>query len=186
MAERIPVPRLLSRSRSMWVSAIVGFGSIPVLVVWALLTQPVTNQVAAVVFGAVIIGFFVPLIYRSTSLDTERGLVVRTICGVWDRPVAWAGASRVRIRNNNAGQALLEVRGEGRRTSTYLPLVAVDLGGDRSQAPEVLSMLADQIERWAPERGAVVKLLRAQADHMAAVGVVRESPVARAHLARAS
>jgi hypothetical protein len=92
----------------------------------------------------------------------------------------------VRIRNNNAGQALLEVRGEGRRTSTYLPLVAVDLGGDRSQPPEFLGILADQIERWAPERGAVVKLLRAQADHMAAGGAVRESPVARAHLARAS
>ena len=77
------------------------------------------------------------------------------------------------------------MRGEGRRTSTYLPLVAVDLGGDRSQPPEFLRVLADQIERWAPERGAVVKLLRAQADHVAAGGDVRESPVARAHLARA-
>jgi len=168
----------------MWVSAIVGALSIPAVVVWALITQPVTNQVAAVVFGAVMIGFFVPLIYRSTSLDTERGLVVRTICGVWDRPVAWAGASTVRIRNNNAGQALLEVRRQGRRTSTYLPLVAVDLGGDRSQSPEFLRTLADQIELWAPERGAVVKQLRAQAEHVAAGGTVRESPVALAHLAR--
>jgi hypothetical protein len=170
----------------MWVSAIVAAVSIPVLVVWALLTQPVTNQVAAVVVGAVLLLFFALLVFRSTSLDTERGLVVRTICGVWSRRVAWAGAAVVRIRNNNAGQALLEVRVEGRRTSTYLPLVAVDLGGDRSQPPEFLGILADQIERWAPERGAVVKLLRAQADHMAAGGAVRESPVARAHLARAS
>jgi hypothetical protein len=152
--------------------------------VWALITQPLTNQVAGVVGVAVLLVFLGLLVFRSTSLDTERGLVVRTICGVWDRPVAWAGASRVGIRNNNAGQALLEVRGEGRHTSTYLPLVAVDLGGDRSQPPEVLRMLADQIERWAPERGAVVKQLRAQADHVAAGGTVRESPVARAHLAR--
>ena len=184
MAERIPVPRLLSSSRSMWVSAIVAAVSIPALVVWALLTQPVTNQIAGVVGSTVLLVVFALLIFRNTSVDTERGLVVRTICGVWDRPVAWAGAARVRIRNNNAGQALLEVRGEGRRTSTYLPLVAVDLGGDRSQPPEVLRMLADQIERWAPERGAVVKQLRAQADHVAAGGTVRESPVARAHLAR--
>jgi hypothetical protein len=169
----------------MWVSMIVAAMSIPVLAVWALLTQPVTNQVVAVVGCAVMLVFFVLLVFRSTSLDTERGLVVRTLCGAWDRPVAWAGASRVRIRNNNAGQALLEVRGGGRRTSTYLPLVAVDLGGDRSQPPEFLRMLADQIEHWAPERGAVVRLLRSQADHVASGGSVRGSPVARAHLARA-
>jgi hypothetical protein len=184
VAERIPVPRMLSSSRSMWVSAIAAAVSIPAVVVWGLLTQPMTNQIAGVVGSTVIVVFLALLIFRNTSLDTERGLVVRTICGVWDRPVAWAGASRVRIRNNNAGQALLEVRGEGRRSSTYLPLVAVDLGGDRSQPPEVLRMLADQIERWAPERGAVVKQLRAQADHVAAGGTVRESPVALAHIAR--
>ena len=62
---------------------------------------------------------------------------------------------------------------------------AQDLGGDRSQSPEFLRVLADQVERWSPERGAVVKLLRAQADHVVAGGDVRESPVARAHLARA-
>jgi hypothetical protein len=175
---------MLSSSRSMWVSASVAALSIPAVVVWGLITQPVTNQVAGTVGIAVLIVFFVLLVFRSTSLDTERGLVVRTICGVWDRPVAWAGASRVRIRNNNAGQALLELRGEGRRTSTYLPLVAVDLGGDRSQSPEFLRTLAAQIELWAPERGAVVRQLRAQADHVAAGGAVRESPVARAHLGR--
>ena len=74
--------------------------------------------------------------------------------------MAWADASVVRIRGNNAGQALLEVRGQGRQTSAYLPLVAADLGGDRSQSPEFLNALADQIERWAPQRAAVVKQLR--------------------------
>jgi hypothetical protein len=63
-------------------------------------------------------------------------------------------------------------------------LVAVDHGGDRCQPPELLRALADQIERWAPHRGAVVKLLRARADHVAAGGPVWQSPVARAHLAR--
>ena len=185
MAERIAVPRLLSNSRSMWISGIAAALAIPALVVWALLTQPMENQVAAVVVGAILLAFFVILIFRTTSLDTERGLVVRTVCGTWKRSVAWADASVVRIRDNNAGQALLEVRGRGRRTSAYLPLVAVDLGGDRSQSPEFLRVLADQVERWSPERGAVVKLLRAQADHVDAGGDVRESPVARAHLARA-
>ena len=79
---------------------------------------------------------------------------------------------------------MLEVRGAGRRTSTYVPLAAVDLGGDRSQSPEFLRILADQIEAWAPQRGAVVKGLRAQADHLGSGGALRESPLARAHLAR--
>ena len=185
MAERVRVPRLLSGSRSMWFSAIAAAVAIPAVVVWALLTQPVENQVAAVVVGALLLAFLGGMVFRTTSLDTERGLVVRTVCGVWQRSVAWADASVVRVRGNNAGQALLEVRGAGRRTSTYLPLVAADLGGDRTQSPELLRLLADQVERWSPERGAVVKLLRAQADHVATGGDVRESPVARAHLARA-
>ena len=131
--ERISIPRLLSRSPSMWVSVSAAAVSIPVLVVWALLTQPVTNQVAAVVVGAVLLVFFALLIFRSTSLDTERGLVVRTICGVWDRRVAWAGAGVVRIRNNKAVQALLEVRGEGRRTSGIERRVGdLDRLGDRA------------------------------------------------------
>ena len=184
MAERMPVPRLLSNSRSMWASAIVGAVSIPAVAVWALLTQPVMNQVAGLVLCTVLGIFLAVLIFRWTWLDTERGLVVRRICGVWSRSVAWADASQVRIRSNNLGQALLEVRGAARRTSTYLPLVAIDLGGDRSQSPEFLSALADQIERWAPHRVGVVKQLRAQAHHVAAGGDVRESPVALAHLAR--
>lgn len=168
----------------MWVSGIVALVSIPAVAVWGLLTQPLVNQVAGVVGCAVVLIFLGVLILRWTWLDTDRGLVVRSICGVWSRPVAWAEASQVRIRSNNAGQALLEVRGAGRRTSTYLPLVAVDMGGDRSQSPEFLSALADEIERWAPQRVGVVKQLRAQAEHMASGGAVRESPLALAHLAR--
>ncbi len=137
------------------------------------------------VFGAVFVAFVAYLVTRRTWLDPDRGLLVREAAGVWRRSVAWADASELRVRSNGAGQALLQVRGAGRRTSTHLALVAVDMGGDRSLSPEFLRTLADQIERWAPERGAVVKLLRAQADHVAAGGTVRESPVARAHLARA-
>jgi hypothetical protein len=88
------------------------------------------------------------------------------------------------LQPNHAGQLMLEVRGAGRRASLHLPLVAVDLGGDRSQPPEVLRALAGQIEAWAPERGSVARQLRAQADHLAGGGGVRESPLAAAHLVR--
>ena len=167
----------------MWLSGIVAALMLPGVVVWALLTQPIENQVAAILVSAFLLVFFGFLIFRKTWLDTERGLVVRVIAGAWKRPVAWADASVIRVQGNNGGQALLEVRGQGRRTSTYLPLVAVDLGGDRSQPPEFLRLLADQIERWAPHREAVVKQLRAQADHVAAGGSIRESPVALTHIA---
>ena len=129
------------------------------------------------------VGFVVFVVTRRIWLDPEHGRLVWEAAGVWRRSVALADASELQIRRS-AGQALLQVRGKGRRTSSHLALVAVDMGGDRSQPPEVLRALADQIERWAPERGAVVRMLRAQADHVAAGGAVRESPVALAHLVR--
>lgn len=182
MAERIPVPKLLSRSVSMWVSGVLALLAIPAVVVWAFLTQPVGNRVAAAVLGVAFVVFVAGLVVRRTWLDPARGELVRQSFGIWRQSVAWAEAEEVRVRANRGGQALLQVRGASARTSFYLPLVAVDLGGDRSQTPEVLRAVADEIERWAPGRGAVVRTLRAQADHLAEGGTVRESPVARAHL----
>jgi hypothetical protein len=168
----------------MWLAVAVAAVGVPAIVIWAFLTQPIGDRAAAVAVGVLLVGFVVFLATRRTWLDPDHGLLVREVAGVWRRSIAWADASEVRVRSNG-GQALLQVRSKGWRTSAYLALVAVDVGGDRSLPPEFLRTLADQIERWAPERGAVAKLLRAQADHMAAGGAVRESPVARAHLARA-
>lgn len=167
----------------MWLSVAAGALAVPAVVVWALFTQPVGNQAAAILIGALFVGFVVFVVTRRTWLDPDRGLVVREVAGVWRRSIGWADATELRVRRAG-GQALLQVRGEGQRRSTYVPLVAVDVGGDRSQPPEFLTALADQVERWAPHRGAVVKLLRAQAEHVATGGDVRESPVALAHLVR--
>ena len=54
-ADRVLVPRLLSRSVSMWLSVAAAALSIPAVLVWAFLTQPVGNQVAGVVFCLVIL-----------------------------------------------------------------------------------------------------------------------------------
>ena len=183
-AERIAVPALLSRSVTMWLSLAVAVIGVVSVVVWALLTQPVASKVAALAMAVGLVAIVGGLATRRTWLDPSQGLLVREVARVWRRPVAWADAAVVRPRDNNAGQLLLEVRGAGRRTSTYLPLVAVDAGGDRSQPPGFLRVLADQIEAWAPQRGAVVRQLRAQAEHLEAGGGVRESPLARAHLVR--
>lgn len=178
MAERIRVPRLLSRSRTAWLSVAVAVVVVVAGFVWALVTHPVAALVLVVVL-VLVFGF---LIGRRTFLDIDDGAVVRDVWGLLPRSTHWAGADAVTVRSNNGGQDLLEVRGPGRGASIYLPLVAVDLGGDRSQSPEFLRTLADQIERWAPERAAVVSDLRAQADHLDSGGAVRESPLARAHL----
>ncbi|MBA3782374.1 MAG: hypothetical protein H0X12_11060 [Nocardioides sp.] len=184
-AERIRVPALLSSSVTMWLSVVAAGAGVVGVVAWALLTQPLANQVAAFVLAVVLVGLIGGLATRRTWLDPSSGLLVREVAFVWRRPLAWSDATVLRPRDNHAGQVMLEVRGAGRRTSTYLPLLAVDAGGDRSQPPGFLRVLADQIEVWAPSRGAVVKVLHAQADHLETGGAVRDSPLARAYLARA-
>jgi hypothetical protein len=180
MAERVPVPRLVSREASMWVAGGVAvLGVVAVSVYFALDSA---TRVPAIVVGALLLLGLGILLSRRTWLDTVNGRVVRETARVYRREVPWAEARTVGVRSNNAGQALLQV--QGGRGSAWIPLVAVDVGGDRTQKPEFLELLADEVERWAPERGAVVKQLRAQAAHVVAGGAVRDSPIARAHLAR--
>ncbi len=180
MAERVPVPRLLSRSPSTWLSMAVAVGGLVAVVGYFSLAGP--TRVPAIVVGVLLLGSFAVLLSRRTWLDAANGRVVRETARVYRRAVPWAEARAVQVRSNNAGQALLQVQGGG--GSAWIPLVAVDLGGDRTQQPQFLELLADEVERWAPTRGAVVKQLRAQAAHVASGGTVRDSPIARAHLAR--
>jgi hypothetical protein len=180
MAERVPVPRLLSRSPSMWWSmAVAVVGMVAVVGYFSL---DGSTRVPAILVGVLLLGSLAVLLSRRTWLDTDNGRVVRETARVYRREVPWAEARTVRVRSNNGGQALLQVQGGG--GSAWIPLVAVDLGGDRTQPPQFLELLADEVERWASDRGAVVKQLRAQAAHVASGGAVRESPIARAHLAR--
>jgi hypothetical protein len=179
---RIPVPRLLSREKTMWLSVIATVVAFVVILVWAFATQPLVNQLSALVLLVVVVLLLGFLGGRRTWLDTGRGAVVRDVWGLAPRAESWADAEVLRVRSNNAGTAALEVRGRGDRTSVYIGLVAVNVGGERSQRPEFLRALADQLERWAPDRGALARSLRAQADHIASGGAVRESPLARAHL----
>ena len=183
MAERVAVPRLLSRSTTLWLSVGVAVVGVIGVVGWALATQPVANQVAAVVVGVLLLLAVAFVTGRRTWLDTTHGLVGRDVWGVLRRTVAWRDADRVQVASNRAGQALLEVGGSGARTSIHLPLVAVDVGGDRTQDPAFLRTLAAEIDRWAPQRSAVVRSLVGQAEHLEAGGTVRDSPLARRYLA---
>ena len=183
VAEQVPIPGLRSRSASL--SLLVAVVAVLAVMGWALVTQPLVNQVAVVVVAVVLVGGMGALAGRRTWLDTRRGALVRRTWAGRAQETSWAEATTIRLQPNHAGQLMLQVRGAGRRGSVYLPLVAVDLGGDRSQPPEVLLVLADQVEAWAPQRASVVRQLRAHADHLAGGGAVRESPLAKAHLTRA-
>jgi hypothetical protein len=181
--DRVAVPRLLSRSVTTWLSLAAAVVAVPAVVAWAWVTQP-DSRIPSVVVGVLLLGGLGILVSRRTWLDTRQGLVVHEVVFVFRRPTPWADAKVVKFTDNRVGQLMLEVRGAERRTSTYVPLVAVDMGGDRSQSPEFLGVLADQIESWSPQRAAVVTKLRAQAEHLRSGGPVRESPLARAHLTR--
>ena len=167
----------------MWIS--VGAGVVGVLAVlgWVGATQPANRPFVGAAAVLIVVGG-VALVGRRTWLDRSRGTVAREVCFVPRAPVAWADATKVAFTNNRAGQVHLEVRGAGRSTSLFIPLVAVDVGGDRSQEPGFLRVLADEVESWAPQRSGIVRELRGQADHLAAGGEVRASPLARRLVAR--
>ncbi|MBA2954695.1 hypothetical protein GON03_10200 [Nocardioides sp. MAH-18] len=180
--ERVRVPALLSRETTMWLAVGAAVVGVVAVLAWVGATQPENLPFVVAAAVLVVLGV-VALVGRRTWLDVQHGTVVRETCFVPRGPVGWADAERVAFVNNRAGQVLLEVRGAGRRSSLYLPLVAVDVGGDRSQDPAFLRTLADQVERWAPRRDSVVAGLRAQAEHGESGGSVRTSPLARRYLA---
>lgn len=177
-ADRVRVPAILSRERTMWLSVAAAVVGAVVVLGWVGATQP-DNLPFVIVVAVLLVLAGVALAGRRTWLDRAHGTVVREVLFVPRGPVAWADAEKVAFTDNRAGQLLLEVRGAGRRTSLFVPLLAVDLGGDRSQDPVFLRVLAEQVETWAPQRTPVVEQLRAQADHVAGGGDVRSSPLAR-------
>ncbi|MBZ5738307.1 hypothetical protein [Nocardioides mangrovi] len=177
-ADRVRVPALLSRERTMWVSVAAAVVGAVAVLAYVGATQP-ANLPFVVAVAVLLVVALVFVAGRRTWVDRARGAVVREIVFVPRGPVTWADAERVAFTRNHAGALLLEVRGAGRRTSLYLPLLAVDIGGDRCQDPAFLRVLADEVARWAPSRASVADQLRTQADHLDAGGDVRSSPLAR-------
>lgn len=174
-AGRVVVPRLLTRSLSMWLSVGAGVLAVPAVGVWAWVTRPESRLAVAIVVLVAALGW-VALLWRRTWLEPDVG-VVREVAGVWRRRVPWGDARSVRLVHNHARQVVLEVRGAG--GPVHLPILADDLGGPRSQPPAFLRTLADHLERGAPPAARVAAQLRAQADHLEAGGSVGASPLAR-------
>ncbi|WP_110181161.1 hypothetical protein [Nocardioides solisilvae] len=178
----VRVPRLATTSATMWVSMVCGVLAVPGVLVWAWLTQARSDAVIGTAGCLLLVLVLVPLVARGHALDTARGELVRILASRPVRRVPWAGAE-VATLHNGGGAVQLRVRPPG-RAATYLPLAAADLGGERSQDPGFLRLLADEVERWGGHEG-VAAVLRAQAEHVAAGGPVLASPLARLHLRHA-
>lgn len=171
----VRVPRLLSSDAGMWLTAVVSVLGLLGIAVWAVLTQPPLNAalgVGSALLVAMVVG---GLALRRHELDLAQGALVRTWGPGYRRSVPWRTA-QVQLVPNRGGQLMLAVRRETGR-ATYLPLVAADLGGPRSQTPGFLRLLADEVERGGHR--AVAGRLRAQAEHLDAGGEVLGSPLHR-------
>ncbi len=174
---RVEVPRLLSRRPTMWLSAGATVLGALVMAGWAVATETGVNRVMAGLVVAATAAAVAAVVWRRTWLDTGDGTLHHRVAFLPERRVAWVQATTVDLERNRAGQLALRARGE--RGTVRITLLADDLGGERSARPDLLRVLADEIDRWAPERQRLTSRLRAQADHVESGGALRESPLAR-------
>lgn len=157
MGDRVVVPRMLSRSPTMWLSAAVTVvGLVGLSLYYG--TQPDT-RVAVVVFDVIFVAFFAALLSRRVVIDTRTGTVTREMLAFLRRTATWQQAT---LQTTYTGQRLLSVG------PAHIPIAADDAGGARSQSPEFLELLAGQVEQWAPEKQAVVRELHQLAELAAA------------------
>ena len=173
-APLVRVPGLSTRSSRRW---LVGT-AVAAVAVGAYLgaTQP-GNRVYVVTAYPALTLFFVVLLWQSTWVDPVAGRVLRVRCRIWRREVPLAPGTEVALVPNGAGAVLLRARPRGAR-GLVLPVVTRTDYVERSQPPDLLRVLADAVERHhADGAGSVARVLRRQADHLAAGGTVAGSPL---------
>ncbi|HEY0215421.1 MAG TPA: hypothetical protein VGC57_03400 [Cellulomonas sp.] len=173
-AVRIPV--LTSRSWIRWVGA-TGV-AVVVALGWIAVTQPQHRLAVSVVTpGLVVAG--VLAFWSSTWVDPGAGAFVRVRLGRFRRRVPLGPATSVSLVPSGAGTVLLAVRASGSRRGFFVTVLALTDYVERSLPPDLLRLLADTLESQnaGGSRDALVAL-RAQADHLAAGGDARTSPLA--------
>jgi hypothetical protein len=168
---RVPVRRLSSRNLMWWLAgtAVLVLG----VLAWVAATQP-QNRWAVAVLSVLLVVVVLAVTASRTWIEPGSGTVVRQLLG-WRRQVQWASATTIALVPNRAGVLLLGIR---RRRWTYLPVLALTDYVQRSQPPELLYLLADQIDRFAPTAHPVALQLRGQADQLVAGVPAANSPLA--------
>lgn len=114
---------------------------------------------------------------RPLRLDPVTGTL--TVPHRWclRRRVRLSAARSVSLVDNGRRYLVLAVDDGGR--GTRVPLLRVSRRVQRSQSPEALSVLADQLARQVPRSSEVVAQLRVQATFLAGGGDLARSPLAR-------
>ena len=172
-AERVPLPRLTSRSAVGW-----AVGTLVVLVVsLAVLAavQPSYGVPAAVVAVLAVLAAVVVSTRRLWLEPAEGRLVVQRL-GVLRRSAGLGDARSVALVDNRGGGLNLTVVPASGR-AVVVPVLLLSDYVQASQPPGLLRLLADQVETHA-DRSAVPAVLRAQADHLGAGGTAADSPFA--------
>jgi hypothetical protein len=170
--ERVPVPRLSSRSAAVWS---IGTGvAVLGLSAYLWVTQPGNRWAAAIVLVVVAV-VAVGLVSVRAWVEPATGTVVRESFWCRHRRADLGSARSVALVSNRAGVLLLGIR---HRRMLYLPILALTDYVERSQPPQVLRFLADQLDAHAPRARTVAMQLRGQADFMAGGGAATESPLA--------
>jgi hypothetical protein len=177
-SDRLKIPAVTSKPAIVW-----GLGTLVAVFAvsaYVYVTQPSNRWAVWAVVGLTAL-FVVFAATRRCWIETETGTVV------WQR--FWFSRTRVRLEDASEveylavrnGTLQLALRSPESRRRRLLPLLMLTMYVERSQRPDVLAGLADQIEKWSHAQiyGRLPKELRAQAKHVAAGGGPHDSPLAR-------
>lgn len=174
---RLRIPPLTGRSAIAWcvgtVVAVVG------ILGYLYVTQP-QNRWAVWVVGLLLVVFVVFLVSRRCWIETATGTVVWQRFWVSRTRLTLKDATAVEFVTNRGGSLSLGVRADRLRAQRHLPILNLTTYVEKSQPPEVLRGLADQLEQWSAvdAYGQVPNELRAQAKHVSSGGEPKDSPLA--------
>lgn len=166
------VPRLTSRSGIAWLigTLVVSLGALTYLGV----TEP-RYAVGGAALGVVVILAGVAAFSGRQWLDPGEGTVTREWLWCRRRTIALIEARSVRLVNNRGGGLNLTIRPSHGRTM-LVPVLLLSDHVQRSQSPEILRLLADQVQR-SRSGGKVPDQLRRQAVHLEKGGTAQDSPL---------
>jgi hypothetical protein len=172
----VPIPALTSRSGTGW---LIGTAVLLLLTQGYLFWRYPEYRVGVVVLLVVVVLVVLALSRRGLWIDPAAGVVTRTRHGRVTRRVRIQPSVSTSLVPNGGGGLLLAVHPAGARRRFFVPVLALTEHVERSQSPEVLRLLADTLEQHRAGGSRVVVLaLRGQADHVAAGGTARTSPLA--------
>ncbi|MGZ4459637.1 MAG: hypothetical protein ACXVW9_11000 [Nocardioidaceae bacterium] len=122
------------------------------------LTSGALRRLAAAVLGG-------------TRLDTGEGVLLVRRGAVLRHRVPLETVTRASLTPSGNGVVRIMLASSTRRAATYLDVLALTDRSRRTQSPQTLRALADQLERRVPGGAAeVTRKLRRQADHIEASG----------------